>query len=162
MQIENNKVVLFHYDLDEVDGNRIESSREGEPMAYLHGYPGILEALQEDLAGKQAGESAVVQVPPERAYGLRRDGAEFRVPIKHVNDGKKRRYQVGEVVSVHTRDGRRTASIVKVGKFNLDVDTNHPMAGKHLIFSIDIVDVREASEEELAHGHAHGPGGHQH
>lgn len=162
MQIENNKVVTFHYDLDDKNGERLESSRDSDPIAYLHGRQGILEALQEDLVGKQAGDSSVIDVPPERAYGLRRDDSELRVPMKHVNDGKKRKFRKGEVVSVNTKSGVRTATIVKVGKFNLDVDTNHPMAGKHLVFSIDIVEVRDATDEEMAHGHAHGPGGHQH
>jgi len=162
MQIENKRVVSFHYDLDEKDGARLESSRESDPIAYLHGYPGVLEALQEDLSGREAGESTVIDVPPERAYGLRRDNNVMRVPMKHINDGKSRRFRVGDLVSFNTQQGNRSATVLKVGRFNLDVDTNHPMAGKHLIFTIDIVDVREATEEELAHGHAHGPGGHQH
>ena len=70
--------------------------------------------------------------------------------------------KVGQVVSVNTDQGTRQVQILKVGKFNVDVDTNHPLAGIELQFDIDIKEVRQATDEELAHGHAHGPGGHQH
>jgi len=83
-----------------------------------------------------------------------------RVPIKHVVGGRTPR--VGNIVSVNTARGEVKATVLKVGKFNIDVDTNHPLAGKHLKFDVQIIDVREATMEEVANRHAHGPGGHQH
>lgn len=173
MQIENNKVVAFNYTLAELDGDEIEASEEKEPMLYLHGTQQLLEALQEGLAGHRAGEQVVVDVPPERAYGLRRDNSAHRIPLKHVvgyaeprkSSGKKShtaKLHTGQVIRVNTPQGERDATVVKLGKFNVDIDTNHPLAGKHLRFTVDIVDVRDATDEELAHGHPHGPGGHQH
>lgn len=167
MQIENNRVVAFHYTLAEVDGEEIESSGDNDPMLYLHGTQQLLEALQEGLAGHSAGDQVVVDVPPERAYGLRRENSLHRVPLKHVlspNLAKKSgvKLQAGQVIRVNTPQGERDATVVKSGKFNVDIDTNHPLAGKQLRFTVDIADVREATEDEIAHGHPHGPGGHQH
>ena len=130
----------------------------------------MLESLQEGLQGHKAGDSVEIKVPAARAYGLRREDSAHRVPIKHViADGKeagksKRPLKLvpGQLISINTPDGPRDATVVKAGKFNVDIDTNHPLAGKDLEFSVEIVDVREASEEEKQHGHAHGPGGHEH
>jgi len=165
MKIEYGKVVSFHYSLFESgkDDQELESSDEGEPMLYLHGFHGLLDALQEELAGKEAGAELSVDVPAARAYGLRKEDSEHRVPLKHVvGVGKNTRLKPGQIVRLNTPDGERDATVVKAGKFNVDIDTNHPLAGKDLTFRVTIVDVRDGSEEELAHGHAHGPGGHSH
>lgn len=165
MQIENGKVVSFHYVLKEREGEEIENSGDGDPMLYLHGQQGMLDALQEALAGLGAGDDITVEVPPERAYGMRRPDSEHRVPLKHVlgySAKKSPRLKPGEMIRVNTPQGERDATVIKVGKFNVDIDTNHPLAGKHLEFAISIKDVRDATDEEKAHGHAHGPGGHQH
>ena len=170
MKIENDRIVAFHYTLAEVDGEEIESSDSAEPMLYMHGKQQLLEALQEQLTGHESGDQVVVDVPPERAYGLRRENSEFRVPLKHVisgaSSGKKKasasKLVPGQVIRVNTPDGERDATVIKAGKFNVDIDTNHPLAGKHLRFTVNIAVVRQATEDELAHGHPHGPGGHQH
>ena len=162
MQIEKNKVVVFHYRLTEAGSEDvIESSHGRDPLAHLHGRGGILAGLETAMAGKQSGEQLSVTLAPEDAYGLRQENAQQRIPIKHLL-GKTKKLRPGQIVAVNTREGQREATVIKVGKFNVDVDTNHPLAGKTLTFDIEIVDVRDASEEELAHGHAHGVGGHQH
>ena len=162
MQIEKNKVVLFHYRLTEAGNDEvIESSHDKDPLAYLYGRGGILAGLETAMTGKQSGEQVSVTLTPEDAYGLRQENTQQRIPIKHLL-GKHKKLRVGQIVAINTREGQREATVVKVGKFNVDIDTNHPLAGKTVTFEIDIVDVREASEEELAHGHAHGAGGHQH
>lgn len=160
MEISRDTVVTFHYTLSEVDGAELEASDRTEPMAYLHGHGNIMPALEDAMAGRHPGDTFSTTLPPERAYGLRRDDAEQRVPIKHVlSKGKLR---PGMAVKINTADGPRDVRVLKVGRFNVDVDTNHPLAGLSLTFNIEIVDVREATPEELQHRHVHGPGGHQH
>jgi FKBP-type peptidyl-prolyl cis-trans isomerase SlyD len=157
MEIARNKVVTFHYTLTDDEGSYQESSEERGPVAYLHGRNNIVPGLEAELLGKRAGDELKVTVPPELAYGLRSDEARQRVPIKHlVRPGK---LAVGKIVIVNTTSGHRRATVAKLGRFNVDVDFNHPLAGKTLVFDVKIIDVRDATEEEIAHGHAHGPGG---
>lgn len=154
--IAKNTVVAFHYQLSDESGNQLESSDEDKPMIYLHGgYRNLLPALEQALEGHDKGESFEVTLPPEKAYGLRRGDSVQRVPIKHLLNRKKR-YQVGEFVRVNTQDGPKDVVITKVGKFNVDVDTNHPFAGRTLTFNITIEGVREATSEEISHRHSHG------
>ncbi|MFZ5655281.1 MAG: FKBP-type peptidyl-prolyl cis-trans isomerase [Pseudomonadota bacterium] len=160
MHIERDKAVTFHYSLSEAGGARIETSRERAPQAYLHGHRNLLPALEEQLAGHVAGDVLSVTLAPEQAYGPRREGATTRVPIKHlVFEGG---LAPGQVVGIRTGGGLRRATVVKAGKFNADLDFNHPLAGKTLVFDIEVLAVRDATAEELAHGHVHGAGGHHH
>ena len=163
MIVQENSVVRFHYELSEVtaDGNRfLEKSNADEAMAYLHGKDAIVAGLEKEMEGKQTGDEFEITVNPEDAYGDRDENAKQRVPIKHLF--QKKRLKPGMVVSVNTQDGPREVVIEKVGKFNVDVDVNHPLAGKTLHFKIKIEEVRQATDEEIAHGHAHGLGGHHH
>jgi FKBP-type peptidyl-prolyl cis-trans isomerase SlyD len=156
--VEADKVVTFHYSLREEGSDElIESSNGQPPMIYMHGRGNIVPGLEEQLAGKRSGDKFSATVPPEGAYGLRDENAVQRVPIKHLQT--KGKLVAGQMVAVNTREGARHARVVKVGHFNVDLDLNHPLAGRTLVFDIEIVDVRAATEEELAHGHAHGPGG---
>ncbi|HEY5720126.1 MAG TPA: peptidylprolyl isomerase [Gammaproteobacteria bacterium] len=160
MQIGKDKVVSFHYDLSEEGGDAVGSSRQGDPVTYLHGHGNLVSGLEDALAGGAAGDRLEVVLPPEQAYGPRHDAAPQRYPIKRLLTRGKLR--PGQVVTLQAEDGTRQVTVVKVGKFNVDVDTNHPLAGKTLRFALEVLEVREASAEELAHGHAHGPGGHHH
>jgi len=162
MKVEKDKVVLFHYRLSNISGDELESSENDDPMAALIGYGNILPAMEQEMMGKEISDKFPVTLPPEKAYGLRRDDAQQRVPIKHLLRKSKKPLRVGQHVRINTQEGPRNATVVKVGKFNVDVDTNHPLAGQTLTFDISIVDIREASPEEIAHGHAHGIGGHHH
>jgi len=159
MIIEKDKVVSFHFKVIEY-GELLESSGDGDPMLYMHGRNGLISGLESELAGKKSGESFSVTLEPKDAYGIPLESSKQRISKKHL--ATKGKLQVGMVIDINTTDGLRQATIVKVGKFNVDVDTNHPFAGKTLTFEVDIVDVRDASSEELTHGHAHGVGGHQH
>src|SRR5690606_8153568 len=153
MEIAKNKVVTFHYTLTDEEGSFTETSAEREPLVYLHGRNNIVPGLEAELEGKRAGDEVKATVPPELAYGLRDEEATQRVPIKHlVRPGK---VEVGKVVTVNTASGYRRATVTKVGRFNVDLDFNHPLAGKTLIFDVKVVDVRDATEEEISHGHAH-------
>lgn len=161
MQIDKNTVVEFHYRLTDGDGNAIENSHDdNDPMFYLHGHGNMIEGLETALAGKQVGDSFSVTLTPEQAYGERNEQAVQRIPLKHLSGAKK--WKPGMLAVVNTEEGQRQVTIVKVGKFNADVDTNHPLAGKTLTFEIDITSVRAAADEEVAHGHAHRDGNHHH
>lgn len=161
MQIENGAVVSFHYTLSDVDGNVVEDSHGGTPTVYLHGARNILPTLEAAFAGRSAGESFEVRLSAADGYGERRPNAVERVPAKYLKHAGKLR--PGQVVQLHTRDGgAMLVTVVKVGKFAVDVDNNHPLAGRELQYAIEIVDVRAATDEEKAHGHAHGEGGHHH
>jgi FKBP-type peptidyl-prolyl cis-trans isomerase SlyD len=111
------------------------------------------------MEGREAGETFSADVPAAEAYGERRDGMVQRVPKKHFGE---QRLMPGMQVVLQTNFGPRAVTILKVGMSVVDVDLNHPMAGKDLHFDIEILEVREASQEEIEHGHVHGDGGHQH
>ena len=164
MQISADKVVSFHYRLSETGGELIESSYDADPTLYLHGHNNLLAALESALEGKAAGDKLTVSISPEQGYGERQEGAVQRIPIKHLldHDKLKNKLKPGMKVAVNTQQGPWEAVVLKVGKFNVDIDSNHPLAGKHLDFALEVMEVRDASAEELAHGHAHGVGGHHH
>ncbi len=160
MNIDKKKVVQCAYTLKTENGEQIESSNPREPVAYLHGCGNIISGLEKAMEGKTEGGKFSATVPPEEGYGLRIEGSTQRVPIKHLQGAKK--WRPGMVAHVQTDQGVKQVQVVEVGKFMADVDTNHPLAGITLSFDIEIVSVRKATDEELAHGHAHGVGGHHH
>jgi FKBP-type peptidyl-prolyl cis-trans isomerase SlyD len=160
MLIADKKVASFHYILSNEQGEQIDSSRERQPMSYLHGARNIIPGLEQALAGKAAGEEFQVTVAPAEAYGERRADGIQRIPAKHFRNTKHLR--PGQRVSIQTRQGELQAVVVKVGRFNVDVDTNHPLAGQTLTFDVEVTDVRDATAEEISHGHVHGPGGVNH
>lgn len=160
MSIEKDSVVYFHYTLSGEDGKAFETSTNGHPMTFLFGHGNILPALEAEFAGKNEGDQFQVTLTPEQAYGERNEAGVQRIPIKHL--ATKGKLQKGQAVKVNTDKGMRDVTIVKVGKFNVDVDTNHPLAGLTITFDVNVEQVRAAEEEELAHGHVHGVGGHHH
>ena len=160
MKIEKDRVVRFHYTVSEAGQEPLESSKErGEPLAILVGHGNIIPGLEKALDGREAGESFGVDVPAAEAYGDRREGLTQRVPKKHFGG---QRLAPGQQVVLNTNFGPRAVTVEKVGMSVVDVDLNHPMAGKDLHFDIEIVDVREAQQVEIEHGHVHGEGGHEH
>jgi FKBP-type peptidyl-prolyl cis-trans isomerase SlyD len=159
MKIEENSVVRFHYSVSEPGQPAIESSRDREPLAVLIGHGNIIPGLETAMKGRESGEKFEVTVEPAEAYGERRDGLIQRVPRKHF---KGAHLAPGMQVVLPTAMGPRAMTVHKVGMSVVDVDLNHPMAGKTLSFEVEIVEVREASGEEKAHGHVHGEGGVQH
>jgi FKBP-type peptidyl-prolyl cis-trans isomerase SlyD len=160
MKIAKNAVVTFHYTLSDEEGKELENSRGGDATAYLHGSNGIIKGLEVELEDKAAGDTLSVTLAPADAYGLRQEDRVQRVPVKHlIYKGKLR---PGMAVQLNTSQGRQPVTITKAGRHSADIDTNHPLAGKTLQFDIEVVDVREATADELSHGHAHGAGGHQH
>jgi len=160
MSIAKDSVVTFHYRLSTPAGELIEDSHGSDPMAYLHGYDNIIPGLEQAMAGREAGASFEVTVSPDLAYGPRHADGLQRIPMKAVMT--KGKLKPGMTIAVNTEQGPRHVRVVKPGRFVVDVDANHPLAGETLVFAIDVVEVREASAEELAHGHVHGVGGHAH
>lgn len=160
MNISKDTVVQFHYSLKDDKGELIESTEGKDPMAYLHGHSNIISGLENALEGKAVGDSFSVTVQPKEGYGERQEDATQRISLKHLQGARK--WKPGMMAFVETDNGYRQVTVLKVGKFNADVDTNHPLAGKTLVFDIQVSDVREASADEKAHGHAHGVGGHHH
>ncbi len=160
MEVEKNKVVTFHYNLKEDGGDYTESTEGKEPASYLHGHGGIVRGLEREMKGKKAGDEFTVTVRPEDAWGMRDSSAVQRVPIKHlVRPGP---LAPGRVVTVNTQQGHVRGIVTKVGRFHVDLDFNHPMAGRTFLFDVKIVDVRDATPEEVQHKHVHGPGGVEH
>ena len=159
MKIEKDRVVRFHYAVAEQGSEPTESSEGRDPLSILAGHGNIIPGLEKAMAGHAAGDKFGVDVVAADAYGEKREGLTQRVPKKHFG---AQRLEPGMQVVLNTNFGPRAVTIEKVGMSVVDVDLNHPMAGKDLHFDIEIVEVREASAEELEHGHVHGEGGHHH
>ena len=163
-----NKVVSFHYRLAEVgeDGERAdwrEESHGGAPLYYLHGFHNVIVGLEKALEGKKVGDAIEITLQPDDAYGFRRPNSTQRVPIKHLQfPSPVKKILPGMPANVETDKGRRSVVIIKAGKFNADVDFNHPLAGKILYYEVQVEGIRDATKEEIAHGHVHGAGGHHH
>ena len=160
MIAEKDKVVSFHYTLKNAVGEEMESSSEGNPMTYLHGANNIITGLEKAMEGHAIKDSLIVTLEPEDAYGIRNDNNVQRVPLKRLKNLGK--ISVGQVLNLQTEKGPVQVTVLKVGRFHIDVDGNHPLAGVQLTFDVEITDIRDASDEELKHRHVHGPGGHQH
>lgn len=158
--IANNHVVDFNYTLKDDEGNILDQS-QGQPLSYLHGHQNIIPGLESQLAGKKVGDKFTASVEPADAYGEFDDAAVQEVPrenfqgVDNIEPGMQFQSQTedGQVMLVTVRDVQDDMVIV---------DANHPLAGKKLHFDVEITGVRDASPEELQHGHAHGPDGHHH
>lgn len=162
MKIQDNSVVSFHYVLTNDDGDTVDSSRErDEPMLYLHGASNIIKGLERAMTGRSAGDSFKATIEPGDAYGTRTEANVQRLTLKKLGL-KSSQLEPGMVLNLQTKKGPAQVTVLKVGRFNVDVDANHPMSGQTLHFDVEILEVREASDEEKQHGHAHGPGGHHH
>ncbi len=167
LTIGNDCAVAFHYRLCEIkDGQKsdwIEQSFGREPLLYLHGHANVISGLEAALTGKRPGDNISITLEPHEAYGPRRANSVQRVPIKHLHrKAGQKQVHAGEIVAIQTSQGVRNALVVKAGRLNVDVDTNHPYAGRTLYYEVEVVSVRTASAEEVSHRHVHGPGGHHH
>ncbi len=160
MNIGPESVVLFHYTLRNGAGEELETSRGGEPSAYLHGADNIIAGLEKAMEGKTTGDTFTAELAAADAYGEPEADRQQRVPVKHLI--YKGKLKPGMTVSLNTSRGQVPVTVIKAGRHSADIDTNHPLAGQDLAFDIEIMDVRAATQEEVAHGHAHGPGGHHH
>ncbi|WP_394130029.1 peptidylprolyl isomerase [Shewanella maritima] len=160
MKITDDMVVQFNYTLRDEQGEQLETNVDQDPIAYLHGHDNMMPGIEDAINGREVGESFSVTPAAKDTYGERHEGAEQRVSVKHLSGAKV--WKPGMSAIVNTEQGQRQVTVVKVGKFMATIDINHPLAGRELTFDIEIVNAREATDEEIAHGHAHGVGGHNH
>jgi FKBP-type peptidyl-prolyl cis-trans isomerase SlyD len=160
MQISANMVVSIDYTLTDDQGAVIDSSEGREPLAYIQGIGNIIPGLENALEGKAQGDSLKVSIAPEDGYGERSDELTQAVP-KQMFEGNDE-IQVGMQFQTMTDNGPQVVTVVDIDDENVTVDGNHPLAGENLNFDVTIVDIREATAEELEHGHVHGPEGHDH
>jgi FKBP-type peptidyl-prolyl cis-trans isomerase SlyD len=160
MAIAQNSVVTIHYTLKDDAGEVIDSSREGDPIAYLHGHGNLVPGLERELEGKSTGDKVNVSVTPEQGYGEYDKQLVQQVPRRALQGIANVR--VGIRLQAQTPEGPRAVVITRLVGDMVTIDGNHPLAGKNLNFDVEITDVRDATEEELSHGHVHGEGGHHH
>lgn len=160
MRIEKDKVVSIDYTLTNLQGEVIDSSKGREPLPYLHGASNIIPGLEAALEGKSSGDQVQVTVQPEQGYGQRDPQLVQGVPRDRFQGVSN--IQAGMQFTAQTPQGRRIVTVTKVDEAEVTVDANHPLAGVTLNFDVTVKDVRDATPEELQHGHVHGPGGHQH
>jgi FKBP-type peptidyl-prolyl cis-trans isomerase SlyD len=153
MNLEKDRVVTFHYELTDEDGELIESSAGHDPLSYLHGSESIIPGLARALDGKAAGDSFQVTVSPEDAYGHVQPELFHTVPRESFAEGTD--LSAGMMFQAEGPQGRQVIRVVKVEEDKVHIDANHPLAGKVLVFDVAVESVREASPEEIAHGHAH-------
>ena len=159
--IAKDMVVSFHYTLKNSQGEVLDSSEGQEPLSYLHGYNQIVSGLESELFGKTSGAKFEVTVVAKDGYGERMEEMVISVPKSEWNLPEE--VGAGQVVELQTPEGQVVpALIVEIGDEGVVLDANHPLAGEDLCFSVEVTDVRKATAEEVEHGHAHGPGGHQH
>ncbi|MDF2177988.1 peptidylprolyl isomerase [Aliiglaciecola sp. CAU 1673] len=161
MKISPNKVVTMHYTVSTAEGAQIDSSRDGDPMSFIHGQRYLIQGLEDALLGKSAGDAFSVNVAAKDAYGERQDEL-VQVVSKTLFEDME--VEPGMQFRATTDDGEQSVMIVEVTDDEVIVDGNHPLSGVDLNFDVEIIEVREATAEELAHGHVHsGDGcGHHH
>ena len=157
MQIAEGIVVAMDYALKDDAGTIIDQSQPGQPLTYLHGHNNIIPGLESALVGKTVGEDVEVRVSPEEGYGEMNPALEQEVPRDRFQGVEQ--LEVGMQFQASTDQGPVSVRVVKVEEDSVTVDGNHPLAGKHLNFSVTVQEVRAATDEELAHGHIHQGGG---
>ncbi|MGD8742621.1 MAG: peptidylprolyl isomerase [Granulosicoccaceae bacterium] len=160
MQITANSVVTMNYRLTDEAGTVIDESQDGS-FNYLHGASNIIPGLEAELEGKQAGDELTVTVEPKDAYGERND-AMTQVVSRDMFDVDTD-IQPGMQFHASTPDGQPVmVTVAKVEGDDITIDGNHPLAGVKLTFAVNIVDVRDATAEEISHGHVHADGNAEH
>lgn len=157
--ISQDKAVTIHYSVHDKDGQLLDQSSKEQPLAFIFGRGMLIPGLEKALEGKTSGDQVDAEVPSDEAYGERHDELVQTVPRnlfgeQEVNPGMQFR--------ATTDNGEQSVMIVEVKEDEVTVDGNHPLAGVDLQFKVEVVEVREASAEELEHGHIHGPGGAEH
>jgi len=160
MKVAQNRVVQMHYTLTDNDGTTIDSSAGHEPLAYIQGIGNIIPGLEDALEGKVKGDKIQVTVTPADGYGERNDEMIQKVSKSGFQGDEE--LVAGMQVQVETQNGPTIAMVTNIDGDDVMLDLNHPLAGVTLNFDVEIVDVRESTEEEIEHGHVHGPGGHHH
>ncbi len=160
MIISDGCIASFHYTLTNNDGQTLDSSESEGPLVYLHGAANIVPGLEKELAGKKVGDTLTVTVPSAEAYGPRDDNMLEEMSASMFSGVEK--IEVGMEFHAETENGLQVVSVAAVDGDKVTIDGNHPLAGVDLTFDVEITGIREATEEEKTHGHAHGEGGYEH
>lgn len=157
MKITANKVAVIHYAVSNGEDTLIDSSYDHEPLSIIHGTGYLIPGLENALEGHEVGDKFEVTVSPEEGYGERFDDYVQTVPkemFAEIDD-----LAVGAQLRATTDDGEQTVIVVDMTDDTITVDGNHPLAGIELKFEVEVLEVRDATEDELTHGHVHGEGG---
>jgi FKBP-type peptidyl-prolyl cis-trans isomerase SlyD len=163
MKITEKKAVTISYTLRNAGGDILDQATTDQPLAYLHGVGMMLPAFEAALHGKVVGDIIKPVLSPEEGYGVREEQAIMMLPNDIFAEAPKEQMVVGNTLHMQDQDGNPVpGTIVEMTPEGVRMDFNHPLAGVALHFEVMVLDVRDASEEELAHGHVHGAGGHQH
>jgi FKBP-type peptidyl-prolyl cis-trans isomerase SlyD len=160
MNISENKVVQMHYELKNNEGQTLDSSKDKPPLAYIHGKGNIIPGLEKELLNKTKGDKIKTVIAPAEAYGVKDDQKIFKVAKKQFQgDGE---IQIGMQIQAETDGRMEVGTIEGIEGDDVTLNFNHPLAGETLHFDVEVVEVRDATKEELDHGHVHGEGGHDH
>jgi FKBP-type peptidyl-prolyl cis-trans isomerase SlyD len=162
MIIAQNRVVQMHYTLADEEGRTIDTSEGHEPLAYIQGIGNIIPGLEDALEGKAKGDKLEVTIAPEDGYGSRNEEMVQQVAKSGFKSEEDEELKPGMQVQIETNNGPSIAMVTKIEGENVTLDLNHPLAGVTLNFAIEVVAVRASTDEEIEHGHVHGPGGHHH
>lgn len=160
MSISQDQVVSIHYTLRDDAGEIIDRSADGEPLTYLHGHGNLIPGLERELTGRKPGDRLQVKIAPAEAYGEYDKELVQRVPRRALKGIASLR--VGMRLQAQAPGSSRAVTVTQIVGDMVTLDGNHPLAGKNLNFEVEVAGVRAATEEELAHGHVHGAGGHHH
>lgn len=160
MTVAKDKVITLNFTLTDDDNNVLDRAENGQ-FTYLHGAQNFLPDIESALEGKSAGDTVKIRITPEQAYGHRDEEKTQVVPIEMFESAEQ--VTVGQQFHAQGEHGETILiTVTNIENNQVTIDGNHPFAGLNLNFDIEVVDIRDASSEELAHGHVHGPGGHQH
>ena len=160
MPIAQNSVVSIHYTLKDDAGEIIDSSASGDPLTYLHGQGNLVAGLERALDGKDVGDKLEVKLAPADGYGEYDKQLVQKIPRRALKGISN--VTVGMRLHAQTEQGPRAVTVTNITGDMVTIDGNHPLAGQPLNFDVEVAEVRDATEEELSHGHVHGPGGHHH
>ena len=160
MQISKHKVVSIDYTLTDAKGEVLDSSSKEQPLQFIHGMGHLIPGLEKALEGKVSGDKIKANIPAKDAYGARDASLLQSLPKENFEEIPD--LKVGMELEAESDDGVRVITIVAIDGDTVQVDGNHPLAGMDLNFDVTIMGVREATKDELGHGHVHGPGGHHH
>lgn len=162
MQIAKHKVVSINYRLTDDKGDEIDASEEGEPLLYLHGIGALVEGLEEALEGKAVGDKLKAALTPEQAFGERDEKLCSTVSKDSFEDVADLAVGMPFYIANEETGENECVFVTGIEEDSVTIDGNHPLAGIHVVFDVSVVDIRDATDEEIEHRHPHGPGGHEH
>jgi FKBP-type peptidyl-prolyl cis-trans isomerase SlyD len=152
MNIAKNTIATIHFTVCSSDGTQIDTSRKSEPMVFLQGSHLLIQGLEDELEGKTVGDKFIMDIAPAQAYGERHEELVQSVPKTMFEDMD---LNVGMTFRASTDDGEQSVIIIDITEEEVVVDGNHPLSGLTLNFDVEVLEVREATEEEINHGHPH-------